>query len=85
MEPVGLEESAILLCSELDKSSPHPLSDFLEIHFNIILISTPRFSKCSLSLRKTIKLYVETSDQLEGRCIYLFFCGSFNNPIRMAG
>ena len=55
MEPEGSlpnsKEPATLPFVEPDQSSPYPQSKFLETCFNIILLSTPRSSKCFLSLR----------------------------------
>jgi len=56
MEPEGsltrLQVPATCPYHEPDQSSPHPhTSNFLKIHLNIILPSTPGFSKLSLSLR----------------------------------
>jgi hypothetical protein len=47
----AFKKPAICPCSEPDQSSPCPPNYFLKIHLNIILLSTPGFSKWSLSLR----------------------------------
>jgi hypothetical protein len=44
-------EPAVCHCPEWDQSSPCPQFHFKKIHFNIILLSMPRSSKWSLSLR----------------------------------